>query len=253
VTLFATFGALLFAYGWASAWPAKPLDSVLVNPAKGLGLFLIACSLGSALAGRGPLHGLRLPSILVPFYLVDLVPSVTSTFYAWNGGWLLGTAGAVAGAAAGAATGWLFTRLILPDTEVPEVRGRAVRMPIAFALLFALFGAYLWATAASASDLAWGIVILLTGSALPGALVARPVLGLLVASPLILVPMVPLVVAMTLNWEGGWALGIAGAPVGAAAGAVYGWLFNRWIMPEYDKRREHAKAFRPPLRAPGPN
>jgi hypothetical protein len=39
---------------------------------------------------------------------------------------------------------------------------------------------------------------------------------------------------------GGWILGVAGATVGAAAGAVNGWLFNRWIMPEYDKRRKRA-------------
>jgi hypothetical protein len=113
-------------------------------------------------------------------------------------------------------------------------------MPLAFAVLFALFGAYIWATARSASDLAWGIGILLLGTSLPGALVARPVLGLLVALPLSVVLLVPLVASMMMDWEGGWALGVAGAPVGALAGATFGWLFNRFIMPEYDKRREES-------------
>jgi hypothetical protein len=51
---------------------------------------------------------------------------------------------------------------------------------------------------------------------------------------------------MTVGWEGGWVLGVAGAVVGAAGGTLKGWLFNRWIMPEYDKRREQARAIRPP-------
>jgi hypothetical protein len=55
---------------------------------------------------------------------------------------------------------------------------------------------------------------------------------------------------MTGAWEGGWLLGVAGAAVGAAAGAVKGWLFNRWIMPEYDKRR--ASAVQPPGSTAGP-
>ena len=54
--------------------------------------------------------------------------------------------------------------------------------------------------------------------------------------------------SMTMEWEGGWILGIAGAPVGAA----FGWLFNRWIMPEYDKRRERGSAVRPPGSSDGP-
>ena len=252
VALFAAFGAGLFAYGWAIEWPAKPLAEVLLNPAKGIGLFLIVSALASALAGRGPLHGLQLPLVLVPFCLLDLVPSVASASGGWKGGWALGIAGAASGAAAGAVTGWLFTRLILPDTEIPKVRGREVRMPVAFAVLFALFGAYLWATAGPTSDLAWGLGILLIGSALPGALVGRPVLGLLVALPLGLMLMVPLVASMTVGWEGGWIHGIAGTLAGAAAGAAFGWLFNRWIMPEYDKRREQGSAFRPPSKEPRP-
>jgi hypothetical protein len=252
VALFAMFGAVLFAYGWASEWPAKPLATVLVNPAKGIGLFLIVGVLASALAGRGPFHGLRLPLMVVPFYLVDLVPSVASTSGGWKGGWILGIAGAAAGTAAVAATGWLFSRLILPDTEIPRVRGRAVRMSVAFAVLFALFGAYSWATASPTPDRAWGMGILLIGSALPGAFVGRPFLGLLVALPLGLVQLVPLVASMTVVWEGGWILGIAGAPAGAVAGAAFGWLFNRWIMPEYDKRRERGSAVRPPGSSAGP-
>jgi hypothetical protein len=51
---------------------------------------------------------------------------------------------------------------------------------------------------------------------------------------------------LAVGWEGGWILGIAGAAAGATAGAVMGWLFNRWIMPEYDKLRAREKAARPP-------
>ena len=125
-------------------------------------------------------------------------------------------------------------------------------MPVAFAVLFALFGAYSWATAWPTPDQAWGIGILLIGSALPGALVGRPVLGLLVMSPFVFVSLVPLAASLTVGWEGGWVLGIAGAAVGAAAGAANGWLFNRWIMPEYDKRRERGSAVRPPGSSDGP-
>ena len=66
--------------------PRNPSPRFLVNPAKGIGLFLIACVLASALAGRGPFHGLRLPFVFVPFYLVDLVVSVASTSGGWKGG-----------------------------------------------------------------------------------------------------------------------------------------------------------------------
>lgn len=246
VALFAMIGAVLFAYDWASERPAQPLATVLLNPAEGMGIFLIACVLGSVLAGRGPFHGLQFPSVLVPFYLADLVPAVASTSGGWEGGWVLGTAGAAAGVAAGAATGWLFHRVILVDTEMPRVRGRAVRMPVAFAVLFAVFGAYNWAIAWLTPDQAWAIGILLIGSALPGALVGKPFQGLLVALPLGVVALVPLVASMTVAWEGGWILGLAGAAAGSAAGAVFGWLFNRWIMPEYDKRRARGSAVQLP-------
>jgi hypothetical protein len=57
--------------------------------------------------------------------------------------------------------------------------------------------------------------------------------------------LIPPLASMTVGWEGGWNLGIAGAAAGAAAGAVMGWLFNRWIMPEYDRRRARESAIRP--------
>jgi hypothetical protein len=57
---------------------------------------------------------------------------------------------------------------------------------------------------------------------------------------------------MTVGWEGGWLPGIAGAAAGAAAGAVHGWLYDRWIMPEYDKRRERKRAARSPGSTDGP-
>jgi hypothetical protein len=175
---------------------------------------------------------------LAPFYLVELVPPVASTTVTWEGGWVLGIAGAAAGVAAGAATGWLFTRWTLPDIKNrhPE-RGKATQLPIVFAALFALFGAYSWAIKWLTLDHAWGIGLGWILLALPGALVGRPFLGLLVMSPFVLVTLVPLVASMIVGWEGGWVDGIAGAAVGAAAGAVMGWLFKRWIMPEYDKRR----------------
>jgi hypothetical protein len=41
------------------------------------------------------------------------------------------------------------------------------------------------------------------------------------------------VASLTVGWHGGWVVGIAGA----AAGAASGWLYNRWLMPEFKKRR----------------
>jgi hypothetical protein len=49
---------------------------------------------------------------------------------------------------------------------------------------------------------------------------------------------------MTVGWQGGLILGITGGIIGTAAGALQGWLFNRWIMPEYDKARARAGAMR---------
>jgi hypothetical protein len=77
---------------------------------------------------------------------------------------------------------------------------------------------------------------------IPGALVGRPILGLVVMSPLLLVLLVPPAAVLTVGWEGGWIAGIVGATIGAAAGAVQGWSFNRWIMPEYDNRRARQNA-----------
>src|SRR5262249_17535676 len=198
------------------------------------------------------LRRLREPLCLVPFYLVKLVPPVASIAVEWEGGWILGFAGAAAGAATGAAMGWLFTRWTLPEIENrPRERVRVV-LPIAFAVLFAIFGAYNWAIRWVTPDHAWGIGVAWILLALPGALVGRPLRGLVVASPLVLLILVPLVGSMTVGWEGGWILGIAGAAVGAAAGALKGWLFNRWIMPEYDKRRARERAVRPPGSTDGP-
>jgi hypothetical protein len=143
--------------------------------------------------------------------------------------------------------GWLFTRWTLPDLENRQREpGRADRLPIAFAVLFALFGAYNWAIERLTPDQAWAIALGWILLAVPGALVARPFLGLLVMSPFVLVNLVPPVGAMTVGWDGGWVLGIAGAAAGAAAGAVMGWLFKRWIMPEYEKRRARESALRQP-------
>ena len=75
---------------------------------------------------------------------------------------------------------------------------------------------------------------------------------MLTALPFVALQLVPLVASMTVAWEGGWIPGIAGAAAGAAAGAVNGWLYNRWIMPEYDKRRARQRAVRPPGLTDGP-
>jgi hypothetical protein len=217
-----------------------------------IGYFLVIFAVG-ALANRRPLLGLRATLYLVPLYLVNLVPPVASMTVGWEGGWILGLAGAAAGAAGGVAAGWLLTRWTLPDIEKnrPRERARAILLPIAFAVLFALFGTYNWAHEAATLDQAWVIGIGWILLALPGALVGRPFLGLLVASPLVLLTLVPVVASMTVGWEGGWIFGIAGAAIGAALGAVKGWLFNRWIMPEYDKRRARESAVQPPSSTDG--
>jgi hypothetical protein len=119
--------------------------------------------------------------------------------------------------------------------------------------LFALVGAYSWATAWLATlDEAWAIGLFPIAFAFLGALVRRPFLGLLSALPLVPLLLVPLVASLTVGWEGGWVLGIAGAAAWAAAGAATGWLYNRWIMPEYAKRREREMAVRTPGSTDGP-
>jgi hypothetical protein len=253
VVLFALFGAALTADSWASACPAKPLATFLEAQARAIGLILFVFALAGALGRGRPFHGLREPLFLVPLYLVTLVPHIASMTVGWEGGWIPGIAGAAAGVAAGAVVGRLFTRWTLPEIENPQrQRARATALPIAFAVLFALYGAYSWATAWLTPDQAWVIGAFPIVFALLGALVRRPFLGLLVALPLVPVQLVPLVASMTVGWGGGWILGIAGAAVGAAAGAVNGWLFNRWIMPEYDKRRAREAAVRPPGSTGGP-
>ncbi len=132
----------------------------------------------------------------------------------WEGGWFLGIAGAAAGALAGGATGWLFIRLMLAEALKPRpVVSGTVRLPCVFAVLFALYGAYSWATARIVTlDEAWAIVIFPIVFALLGALVMRPLLGLLAGLPLVLVPLVPHFASMKV-WSGrvvGGLLGIAG-------------------------------------------
>ena len=142
--------------------------------------------------------------------------------------------------------GWLFTRWTLPEIDNrPRERVRAV-LPIAFAVLFAVYGAYSWAIAWLTADEAWVVAVVWIVLTLPAALVGRPVLGLLVAFLFVFAMLVPVVGSATVGWEGSWLLGVAGAGVGATAGAVNGWLFNRWIMPEYDKRRARERAVQPP-------
>jgi hypothetical protein len=166
----------------------------------------------------------------------------------WQGGWLLGFTGAAGGAAAGVGMGWLLHRWnLLSETDKdkpPSERRRAIMLPITFAALLSLYGAYTWAVEWAPPDHAWvfGLAWLFLG--IPGALVGRPVPGLVVMSPSLLLPLVPSAALLTVGWEGGWIVGIAGATVGAAAGAAQGWMFNRWIMPEYDKRRARQNAVR---------
>ena len=249
VTLFAVFGAALCAYGWATtSWTAKPLGALLVDQARGIGIFVILCALAGLLGNwRRPFQGLRLPLTLVPFYLLELIAGAAFTTVGWEGGWILGIAGAAAGAMESGATGWMLIRLMMEEAlKQRKVVSGAVRLPGVFAVLFALYGAYSWATARIVTlDEAWAIVIFPIVFALLGALVMRPLLGLLAGLPLVLVQLVPLVASMKVEWEGGWVLGIAGAATGAIAGAATGWLYNRWIMPEYAKRRRREMAAGP--------
>ncbi len=247
VLLFGLFGAALTAYVWASACPAKPLATFLEDQAESIGFLLcIFVFMPAVLVRKMPFQGLRELSCVVPLYLVGLVVPVASMTVGWEGGWILGIAGAAVGAGAGAAAGWLFVRWTLPDIENRHsARRRVVLLPIAFAVLFALFGAYSWAIEWLTPDHAWAIGLFPLVFAFLGGLVGRAFLSTLTALPITLLQLVPLVASMTVGWEGGWILGLAGAAVGAAAGAVNGWLYNRWIMPEYDKRRERGRAVRP--------
>jgi len=115
-------------------------------------------------------------------YVVGNLPAVASMTLAWEGGWILGIAGAAARAVAGAVAGWLFARWTLPNIENrPRERARATQLPIAFAVLFALFGAYNWAIEWLTPGQAWTIVVFPIIFALLGALVRMPFLGLLSA------------------------------------------------------------------------
>jgi hypothetical protein len=254
MVLFGLIGTALIAYGWACASPAKPLAEFWEVQARGNWFLLFLFGLAGVLGRGKPFHGLREPLYFVPLYLVGQVPQFVSFMGGWEGGWLLGIAGAVAGAAAGAAAGWLFNRWALPEMEKPppSKRVRAILLPIMFAGLLAVLGALNWGVEWVTPEHVWAIGVGWLLLALMGALVGRPFLGLLVMSPFALMLLVPLLGSMTVGWEGGWIPGTAGAVVGAAAGAVNGWLFNRWIMPEYDKRRERERAARTPGSTDGP-
>jgi hypothetical protein len=247
VVLYALIGAALCAWEWARECPPKSLAEFWVVQAH-MGAFLSFCVLASVLAGKGLIEGLKMPVALLPLYILSLVPSVVSMTVEWHGGWLLGFAGAATGAAAGAGMGWLHFRWgLLSETDKdnpPSKRRRAIMLPIAFAVLLSVCASYTWAVEWAPPDDAWaiGLAWLLLG--IPGALVGRPILGLIVMSPLLLVLLVPSAAVVTVGWEGGWIAGIVGATIGAAAGAVQGWSFNRWIMPEYDNRRARQNAVR---------
>jgi hypothetical protein len=75
--LFAVFFAALCAYGWATAWPVKPLATFLVDQAWRIGSLLIAFALVGALI-RTPLLPLRWALPLAPFDLVELVRPIAS-------------------------------------------------------------------------------------------------------------------------------------------------------------------------------
>jgi hypothetical protein len=62
VVLFAVLGAAWCAYVWATAAPAKPLATFLMDQARGFGMFLLLCGLAGAMANRRrPFEALRLP------------------------------------------------------------------------------------------------------------------------------------------------------------------------------------------------
>jgi hypothetical protein len=252
MVLLGLIGAALCGFDWACALPAKPLATYLGIQARVIGYGLILFALAGAMGTGRLLRRLREPLYLVPFYLVQQIPPIVAMTVGWEGGWLRGIAGAAVGAAAGASAGWLMARWALPEIEKRGPgRRRAILLPTGFAALFAFFGAYNWGVEWVTPAHAWAIGVLWVGLAIPGALVGRPLLGLLVMSPLVLVTAIPLVATLTVGWAGGWICGIAGAAVAAAAGAVQGWAFNRWIMPEYDKRRAHEARLRPPASTHG--
>lgn len=248
VVPFALFGAALTAYHWANACPARPLDTFLVDVARSTGMLLFIFILPAAMVGKNLFQELRdFVLVWAPLCLGAMVPAAVSMMVGWEGGSILGIAGTAAGAAAGAVMGWMFLRWTLPDLlNPPREPVRANRMPIVFAVFFALFGAFNWGVEWLTLDHVWILGLCWLLLALPAALAARPLQGLSAMSPIVVVTLVPLVASMTVGWEGGVALGIAGAAAGAAMGAAMGWMHMRWIMPDYEKRRALANAVRPP-------
>src|SRR5262245_47682424 len=118
MVLFGLFGAALTAWIWASACTAQPSATFLEDQAKSIGFFLcVFVFLPAVLVRKRPVQGLRELSCVLPLYVVGLVPPVASMTLGWNGGWLLGIAGAATGAAVGAAAGWLFSQWTLPEIE----------------------------------------------------------------------------------------------------------------------------------------
>ena len=120
---FAAFVALLCADSWQSPWPDMPFARFLVW----IGTYLIIPPLIGWI-GWG-IGGLRRVLPIVPIYLVVLVRPLASMTVGWEGGWILGIAGAAAGALAGAAAGWLFARWTPPEIRNNRACRRGVRPP----------------------------------------------------------------------------------------------------------------------------
>jgi hypothetical protein len=256
MVLYGLMGAALTAWIWAVPHPEKPLSMFLKYQAQTMGFWLVAFVVPGLLVDwRKPFRSLQLPALLLPLYLVaEVIPAVVAMTAEWEGGWALGIAGAFTGGAAGAAMGRLFHRWMVAENErqYPSPRQRAVVLPILFAVFFAIYGASSWASVYLTPDYAWVIGIFPLFFLFLGGLVGRPLLGMLTTLPLVLLQLIPLVALLTVGWEGGLALGVAGAAAGAVAGAVNGWLYDRWIMPEYDKLRAAKSAIRPPGSTDGP-
>ena len=164
---------------------------------------------------------------------------------------MLGTLGAAAGVVAGAAMGWMLTRWTLPEIDNRPKLARN-QLPVFCAVPFSSYTAYVWGIEWLKPEQTWVIGVCWLALSITGALVGRPLLGLVVWSPFVLVTLVPTVASITVGWEGGWILGTAGAVLGAASGVASGLMFNRRIMPEYDKLHAREKAARMPNSIDGP-
>ncbi len=247
------FGTTICANHWAHAHPEMSLDTFLAEDTRGIGVLLVFFVIlvwPGVYTGR-TFQGLRSSLFIIPVYLVGWVPSLVSLAVEWKGGWMLGTLGGAAGVAAGAAMGWMLTRWTLPEADKRPKRARNV-LPVVCAVPFACYVAYVWGTEWLKPEQTWAIGVCWLALAMTGALVGRPLLGLAVWSPFVLVPLVPTVASITVGWEGGWILGTAGAVLGAASGVATGLIFNRRIMPEYDKLHAREKAARMPNSTDGP-